>query len=1197
MGKSKGEIKRWRLQTALLVAVVMLAAAFGIVSADYIGPNRSYSYVSGHNCEYTARLYFRGTALNYYCTLRLTESSCNPSNKASYFTAGSCSWPASCTSANYSCSIWVSSDTPIYSYGSYPPATASGNFSCSTWGNNGWCRGGASLNVSGSEPLSGYSITRMEGNYDGSNTAAVSCPGSSCSFTPPLGSGTFYYWAVSSYGDTSSKQSLGYKYDNQAPSTPSFSLSGTSGSNGWYVSNVTVSASSSDAHSGIASVAQSCGANPCTISAEGTTTVNATATDNAGNTSSGSVTVKIDKTPPTISLSRSGTSGSLGWYRSDVVVSGSASDSVSGLASLSASCGALPCTITAEGTTTVNATATDNAGNTASTSTTVKIDKTPPFINVSMPSPDGQNGWYRSNVEVDLQVGDTVSGLQSWSTPCGGSTCSLTITSEGTTTLTASADDVAGNSNSSSVTVKLDKTPPSISLVVPSPNGQNGWFVTPPTLTVDGSDAVSGVALKQIQVDGGSWQNGSAVVGGDGTHNVSARVQDVAGNTSTASATVKVDTTPPSVAALVSGTSGQNGWYVSAVTVSAGVSDATSGVALAQVDAGSGWRSSASLGDGIHTVTLRGVDNAGNETITTTTIKVDTTPPQLTPQVPAADGQNGWYRSSVTLDASASDATSGLNVLRVQINGGSWQSLPVTLDGDGVYTVTFEAIDQAGNLNRQTRTLYVDVTPPTITPDLPAPGGLNGWYVQNVVADASADDATSSPDAVQVQVDDGPWQEPPVVITDGVHTLTVRAYDKAGNLQTWSTTVKVDTTPPTGVVVLSGVPGQDGWWRSSVDVSVSAEDAASGVQDALVRRVGDQDWQSNMTLSDGEYDLEVLVSDNAGWQITQTLHVRVDATPPTGEIATDNSGTVSQTVTLGGTVDDATSGVIAAEISTDGGQTWHTVLPQSGQQLVPVTGSGALAWSFAWDTTRSPSGNNSVILRVTDAAGNVYQTEKTFFVANALPAVGFEPGQWYVWEAGSLRVAEGDLPVIRVCLRVEDEQDRWPAWEQCWSSVRAVPSTFVWNRRFGDGTLAPVGEYRVVLSATDIILRTVTAVGKIVIPPVATPTPTSTPTPTETPTPEPPVVEQVVQTQPARPAAPTPTPEPTRGIVPQTAEPDVPKPSEAPRALLYRAVILLAGVGVFLAFSTASAIDRRPSATRRLAGTIERLRSINRWDG
>ncbi len=47
------------------------------------------------------------------------------------------------------------------------PATASGSFACSTWGNGGWCRGGASLNVSGSEPVSGYSIIRMEGNYTG----------------------------------------------------------------------------------------------------------------------------------------------------------------------------------------------------------------------------------------------------------------------------------------------------------------------------------------------------------------------------------------------------------------------------------------------------------------------------------------------------------------------------------------------------------------------------------------------------------------------------------------------------------------------------------------------------------------------------------------------------------------------------------------------------------------------------------------------------------------------------------------------------------------------------------------------------------------------------------------------------------------------------------------------------------------------
>jgi len=68
--------------------------------------------------------------------------------------------------------------------------------------------------------------------------------------------------------------------------------------NGWNNTNVTVNYACTDAGSGIASCPQ-----PQVVSNEGANqVVSGTATDKAGNTASASVTLNIDKTPPTITL-------------------------------------------------------------------------------------------------------------------------------------------------------------------------------------------------------------------------------------------------------------------------------------------------------------------------------------------------------------------------------------------------------------------------------------------------------------------------------------------------------------------------------------------------------------------------------------------------------------------------------------------------------------------------------------------------------------------------------------------------------------------------------------------------------------------------------------------------------------------------------------------------------------------------------
>ena len=100
--------------------------------------------------------------------------------------------------------------------------------------------------------------------------------------------------------------------------------------------------------------------------------------------------IGVDNTAPTLSLTTScATPGNAGWCRSpSATVTSSASDATSGIASTSCTrdgvgipCGTI--TVTGEGTHTVSLTATDLAGNSASTTTTVKIDSVTPASSVA----------------------------------------------------------------------------------------------------------------------------------------------------------------------------------------------------------------------------------------------------------------------------------------------------------------------------------------------------------------------------------------------------------------------------------------------------------------------------------------------------------------------------------------------------------------------------------------------------------------------------------------------------------------------------------------------------------------------------------------------------------------------------------------------------------------------------------------------
>jgi len=187
----------------------------------------------------------------------------------------------------------------------------------------------------------------------------------------------------------------------------------------------------------------------------GTTTVNCSATDAHGNTATGSFTVTVqDKTPPSISdipsnqtLEATSAAGAVATWNAPT-----ASDLVDGARPVT--CAPLSGSTFALGTATVNCSATDAHGNTATGSFTVTVqDKTPPSIS-DIPSNQTLEATSAAGAVAtwtDPTASDLVDGPRPVTcAPASGSTFAL-----GTTTVNCSATDAHSNTATGTFTVTV----------------------------------------------------------------------------------------------------------------------------------------------------------------------------------------------------------------------------------------------------------------------------------------------------------------------------------------------------------------------------------------------------------------------------------------------------------------------------------------------------------------------------------------------------------------------------------------------------------------------------------------------------------------------------------------------------------------------------------------------------------------------
>lgn len=287
------------------------------------------------------------------------------------------------------------------------------------------------------------------------------------------------------------------------------------------------------------------------------------ATDNDGNTRTGSTRqFYVDTADP--SLSVTSPTNNLATASNTVTVSGTASDSQSGLKSVTvngttvtvSSSGSFSKSVSlSAGSNTITVVATDNAGRTTTISRTVIYDTEAPSLSVTSPA-DGYCTT-SSSVTVSGTVSDSQSGVagvtvNGTEVTISGGTFSKSVTlSPGSNTITVIATDRAGRTKTVTRHVIYDTVAPSLTVTSP----KNGTITKEDQILVSGTASDSQSGIKSVTI------NGNAVTLSDGefsayislekgSNTITIVATDMANRTTTVVRTVTRNTTRPAFASI-----------------------------------------------------------------------------------------------------------------------------------------------------------------------------------------------------------------------------------------------------------------------------------------------------------------------------------------------------------------------------------------------------------------------------------------------------------------------------------------------------------------------------------------------------------------------------------------------------------------------------------------------------------------------
>jgi RHS repeat-associated protein len=706
------------------------------------------------------------------------------------------------------------------------------------------------------------------------------------------------------------------------------------------------------------------------LGADGPHTLTIIGTNGSGSSTISPV-ITSDVTPPVVTGVVTPSPNAAGWNKANATVSFTCTDATSGVNT----CPGSVVVSTETASQVVSGTATDKAGNQKPASVTVKLDKTAPAVAISTPA--GGTTVHSASLPVHGTVSDALSGVAgvtcngtAASVSSGAFDCIVTLVA-GDNTITATASDAAGNTQTSTIhaTYTPDAQAPAIAITSPA----TGTYTKLSAVTVTGT-ATDDVSVSSVTVNGtnatltnGTWTANITLTAGDGVKTITATATDSSGKSTPASVQITLDTTPP----LVAITSPANGTSTISATmaVSGTVSDALSGVAAvtcngtAATISGGTFTCSVPLVEGDNTITATATDIATNSAAAVTHVAY--TPDAQAPTISITSPANGTFtkETTVTVSGTAHDdiAVAALTVNGQNVTvgeGGAWTTTVTLTGGDGAKTITAVATDSSGKSTPASIQITLDTTPPVIAIGSPANGTSTTSptiSVSGTVSDALSGVAGVSCNGTAATVSGGTFTCV-VPLVAGDNGISATATDVAGNSANVTTHVTFTPDSQAPTIAITSPAGGTFTKVTTVPVTGTAGDdvgvanvTVNGSQVALT----DGNWSATVTLSgpDGAKTITAVATDVSGKQTPASVQITLDTTPPVIAIGSPANGTstTSQTITVNGTVSDALSGV--AGVTCNG---------------AAATLSGG---TFTCSVTLVP-GDNTITATATDVAGN-----------------------------------------------------------------------------------------------------------------------------------------------------------------------------------------------------------------------------------
>ncbi|EAR8246394.1 non-fimbrial adhesin SiiE [Salmonella enterica] len=629
---------------------------------------------------------------------------------------------------------------------------------------------------------------------------------------------------------------------------------------------------------------------------------------------------------------------------------------------------------------------------------------------------------------------------------------------DGDYTLNVKATDNAGNTVTETLHFTIDTTLSVPVIVLNSADdtgvqGDNMTNSTQPTFALQhiDDDAVrvtvsvehGGVTTTFDATKGtGGWSFTPTGAWADGDYTLSVSVEDKAGNTShSASLTVTVDTqiainnielvndsgipddnltnnvrphfqvkVPMDVNEVRLSIDGGKTWFNATQSATPGVWDYT-------------WL--ADVGEGKHTLTVEATDKAGNQTTQKLDFIIDTLLSEPTIVLDSTDdsgtkGDNLTNANKPTFILGNIDADARYVTVEVQYGGtkevltatkgatGIWSVTPTGTWADGDYTLTVRVEDDAGNVKYSAPlTVTVDTQITIDVIELVNDNGIPGDNLTNDVRPHFRVTVPGDVNEVRLSIDGGnTWVRAtqgtagiwdytwPKDVTDGLHTLTVEATDKAGNKTTQTLDFTIDTRLSTPTITMdsrddTGAIGdhitsvkRPGFTIGNIDSDAQSVilriTQGGNSQEVTLTQVGGQ-WRftPDADWADGSYTLTVEVTDNAGNVRQSTpLIVKVDTQTSITDITLVNDHGVPDDNLTNSTRPQfeitVPADVNSVQLSIDGGANWVS----AAQGIEGV-------WGYTWPTDMG-DGKHTLTVMVTDRAGNTATQTLEFFIDTRL---------------------------------------------------------------------------------------------------------------------------------------------------------------------------------------------------------------------